>query len=66
MATLPALQASLILWISTWIASVVLRPGRLPNCPGGSMACFLAKKERSVATRVEKSLPMVSSSPMGR
>ena len=65
-ATLPALQASLILEVTRCMASVVLRPGLPPNCVGGRRWCFSVMKERSVVTSVENSLLMVVSRPIGR
>ena len=65
-ATFPDRQVSLTLWIRVWIASVVLHPGRPPNWFGGSMECFSPKKERSAATSVEKTFPIVFRRPIGQ
>ena len=59
-------HASLILWMTRCIASVVHLPGRPPNCVAGSRRCFSVRCERSAATSVEKSFPRVSRRPMGR
>ena len=65
-ATLPVHHASLILVTMRWIASVVHLPGCPPNCMGGRRPFFLAMKDRSLAIRVKKSLPKVSSSLIGQ
>ena len=63
--TLPVLQASLILEVTKCMVSVVQQPGLPPNCDRGRRRCFSVMKERSVATSVENSLPMVSSRLIG-
>ena len=46
--------------------SVVHLPGLPPNWVGGRRLYFSAMKDRLLATRVEKSLPKVSSRLMGQ
>ena len=64
-ATLPALQASLILEVTKCMPSVMQWPGLPPYCVRGRRTCFSMMKERSVATSIENSLPMVSSRLIG-